>query len=240
MDDRAASPALAVVLMVALVVAGAATVFHLVPALEATRIPDAMLDAEIDDGWIDVRHLGGDPIEEAAVRTVADGVPRTHEPVTIPTGATVNVSRPVEPRWQVHIEVRVRDHAVHEELVRTGRRARSAPDLRPTARVQGDRMIATVTNVGASPTPDGKQTIVYFYVDGDDPTDRFDWSSNRNHTPDPVPPGGSFRRVRSFDPSALDDGGHTLTVEVNINADDEPNLAETDYDNNDDSVSFTV
>lgn len=231
---------LAVVLTTAIVVAGATTVLYLAPALEPTEIPDAMLDAGIDDGWIVVAHRGGDPIEDGRIRTTVDGVPWTHGPTELLPGATVNVSRPVDPSWQVRAEVLVDGSTVHEELIRPGTRNRSLPDLRPRASVDGHRFEATAENVGASPTPDGRQTIVYFRVDGEDPSETFGWSSNRNHTPDPVPPGGSFSRLRRFDPSALEPGTHTLTVVVNVNAAGDPNLAETDYTNNEATTRFQV
>lgn len=232
MDSRAVTPVVATVVLIGVTVALAAAVVLLGPSPPDVEVPDAMLDGQIRDGWIHVRHLGGDPFT-GKIRTVVDGVPAWTGPVEMVPGAAVDASRPtLNASWAVRVEVHVQSEQIHAERLRDGTRDRSDPDLVPSISVSPGRIEMTVRNLGASPTPDGKQTIVYVYVDGEDPSEQLGWASNRNHTPEPVPPGGAFTRVRRFDPADLGPGPHTFEVVANINADGEPNIAETRYGNN--------
>lgn len=236
-DARATAPVVATVLLAALVAALAVAVVWLAPSPPAVDLPEAVLDGRLREGWIVVRHRGGEPFS-GQIRTVVDGVPAWTGPVEMVPGATVNASRPARnASWAVRVEVHVDDHRIHAERLRDGTRDRSGPDLVPEVSVSPGRVEMTVRNLGASPTPEGKQTLVYLYVDGEDPSDQLGWASNRNHTPDPVPPGGGFTRVRRYDPSDLGPGPHTFEVVANVNRDGEPNIAETRYDNNRDATT---
>lgn len=237
MDDLGASPVVATLLILAVTVVLGVSVLALGGSAPTIDVPEAVLDAGTEDGWIHVRHLGGEAFT-ARVRTVVDGVPWTTPPRELVPGTRINVSRPAaDPDWAVRVAVLHRGEPVHEEHLRDGTRSRGPPDLVPTIRVADGRITATVTNLGASPTPEGKHTIVYFYVDGEDPADDLGWASNRNLSVDPVPPGGGFVRTRRFDPARLDDGPHTFEVVVNINAAGEVNIPEADTTNNEAEVT---
>lgn len=232
MDARAVSPVVATIILIAVTVALAAAVVLLGPSPPDVEIPDAMLDGRLQQGWIYVRHLGGDGFT-GKIHTVVDGVPAWTGPVEMLPGSAVNATRPARnSSWAVRVEVHVQTEQIHGEQLRDGTRDRSGPDLVPQIAVSPGRVEMTVRNVGASPTPQGRQTLVYVYVDGEDPSEQLGWDSNRNHTPKPIPPGGAFTRVRRFDPDDLDPGSHTFEAVANINVDGEPNIAETRYDNN--------
>lgn len=241
--DRAAAPVVATVLMVTVAVILAAVVYAVVlPTMRPADIPTAMLKARVQRGWVWVDHLGGDRLTNVTVETVVDGVPWERSPVDLSPGQSMNTSRPApDPAWAVDVEVRDRGWTIYRDVVRDGTRDRRPADLVP-GRIVWDRAAgrieATVWNLGPSPTPERRHALVWFWIDGEDPSLAGgsvtfpSWRSNRNLTPAPIIPGGSFHRVRTYDPDLLPPGPHTLEVVVNINKAGHSNLDEVRYDNN--------
>lgn len=240
--DLAASPVVAVLLMVALVLVLAAALYAALPGLTRGPLPTVVLKGRLQHGWVHLDHLAGDPLEAVTVRTVVDGVAWDTGPHDLGVLDILNTSRPA-PRthWAVDLLVLLDDgRLLHQETVRDGEREERPADL--VVRLDVDRargrLEITGRNVGPSPTPAHRQAITYLYVDGEDPSDpdapvHFPaWLSNRNHTPAPLAPGEAWRRVRTFDPADLPAGPHVVEVVVNINKAGEPNLDEVDYGNN--------
>lgn len=228
--------------MVAMTLALVAAVHGLLlPRIPPADLPTAMLRGRVRDGWVVLDHLGGDALVNVTVRTRVDGVPWDRPGVELAAGRTANVSRPApDDGWAVEVEVTDRGWTVFETVVRDGTREGRGPDLVPSVRVDraAGRITATVWNLGPGPTPEGRHALVWFWVDGEDPSLNDSavhfpsWRSNRNHTPAPVAPGGVFTRVRTFDPALLPAGPHAFEVVVNINKAGHSNLDEVRYDNN--------
>lgn len=237
MDPLATSPVVATVALTGMAVLFAAAAWAvLAPAMPAVDIPEAVLHGHIQNGWVHLDHHGGDPVRDADVRTTVDGIARDHRLAELRAGRIANLTRPAGPDWPVHLRVEVAGTTIHSQLLRGGEARRRGPDLVPRTWLEGDAWHVEVRNRGPSPTPEGRQVLVYFYVDGQDPSQDFGWASNRNHTPAPMPSGASYVRTRIIDPAGLDEGPHRFEVVVNINRAGDPNVAELDYGNNRDAL----